>query len=365
MITDYFLDESGNSGDHARSGLRFDFGQQEVFTLACLGVADTEALGDELTRLKSVHRVQAAELKSSSVRDKPNLVADLADYIEQARLPLMIEVVDKRFMMAANMVNTLIVPPVGPCDLTPEARWMSNIMAEYIHALAPSIVFEAFVTACDAPSSSNVTGAFTALLGWLRGAPRDDVADGIARFAADSFNDFQEMGPERAETQRRFLPVPDLGKRGQSIWMLPSLTSLTNIYARLNRLHGRRIGSLTLFHDEQVHFDAILHEAKRAAEGLAHAGTVPPFPFADFHFEEQARLVFTGSHASPGIQSADVLAGFMMRYVKDSLYGERPPSDQARVAFQRILELSEPAEGRGVNFVLRTSDVVSLDVVPV
>ncbi len=363
MITEYYLDESGNSGDLARPGLRFDFGQQQVFTLACLGVPDTNALGAELNRLKSTHRVQAVELKSSSVRDKPGLVAELADYVDRMRLPLMIEVVDKRFMMAANMVNTLVVPPVGPCDLTPEAQWMSNVMAEYIHAGAPSMVFEAFVTACDAPSGTSVAGAFTALLGWLQSLPRNDVAYGIERFAADSFGDFQQMGPERPETQRRFLPVPDFGKRGQSVWMLPNLSSLTNIYARLNRLHKRRIGSLTLFHDEQAHFDDILREAKRTAEGLA-AGSAPPLRFADFHFEEEAQLVFTGSHASPGIQAADVLAGFLMRYVKDVLYGEIPPSEEARAAFQRILELSEPADGRGVNFVLRTSDVINLGVMP-
>lgn len=364
MITDYFLDESGNSGDLARPGARFDFGQQEVFTLSCLGVADVAALGEELNRLKRIHRVQAAELKSTAVRDKPRLIADLAEYLERMQLPLMIEVVDKRFMIAANMVNTLVMPPVGSVDWTPKAQWVRNIMAEYIHARAPSMVFEAFVAACDAPSSASVTAAFDALLGWVRSLVQDEIAYGIEHSASDSFKDFQEMGPDRPETQQRFLPPPDTGKRGQSVWMLPNLTSLTNLYARLNHLHKRKIGSLTLFHDEQMHFDEILHDAKRTTEGLAKAGNAVPLRFADMNFEEQARLVFLGSRASPGIQAADVLAGFVMRYVKDTLFGHSRPSAEARAAFQRILELSDPENGLGINFVLATADVESLGVVP-
>ncbi len=122
MVTEYFLDESGNTGDLARPGSRFDFGQQEVFVLSCLGVGDVSALGDELNRLKSVHRVRAPELKSSSLRDKPGLVVDLADYVARTRLPLMTEVVDKRFMIAANMVNTIVMAPVGDVDQTPKAQ---------------------------------------------------------------------------------------------------------------------------------------------------------------------------------------------------------------------------------------------------
>jgi hypothetical protein len=364
MITEYFLDESGNTGDLARPGSRFDFGQQEVFALSCLGVADTSGLGQELNRLKRVHRVQALELKSSSVRDKPKFVADLADYIERTALPLMIEVVDKRFMIVANMVNWIVMPAVGDADHTPKIQWVRNVMAEYIHARAPSSVFEAYVAACDAPSGASVTNAFKEFFTWLQREDRNEVSYGIGRSVADSFDEFKKMGPQTKEAQRRFLPPPDIGKRGQSIWMLPNLTSFTNIYARLNRLHRRKIGSITLFHDEQTHFDNILHDAKRMTERLAQAGTPPPMRFADSTFEEQARLVFLGSHASPGIQAADVLAGFVMRHVKDSLFGNRAPTDESQSAFQHILELSEPNEGRGINFVLGTADVVKLGVVP-
>jgi len=114
MALHYYLDESGSSGDLVKSGNRFDFGQQQICTLACVGVGDEDALGREIDRLKARYRIQAPELKSSSTRDKPELVAALAGYLGTNHWPLMVEVVDKRFMIAANMTNTLIAPPRRP-----------------------------------------------------------------------------------------------------------------------------------------------------------------------------------------------------------------------------------------------------------
>jgi hypothetical protein len=175
--------------------------------------------------------------------------------------------------------------------------------------------------------------------------------------------EFQATSPENEVAKRRFLPAPDIFKRQQSIWMLPNLARFTSIYARINRLHGRRIGSLTLFHDEQLHFDEIVCSAKRATEDFAKKSRAPLIPFADHHFEEEATLVFANSKTSPGIQAAEVLAGFIMRYTKNMLYGDHSPSELAKPSFYSILGLSEPYEGRGVSFVLPTNDLRRLGVV--
>ncbi|TCR63045.1 DUF3800 domain-containing protein [Bosea sp. BK604] len=186
MIKKYYVDESGNSGNLTRSGKGFEFAQQQIFSLACLGVENADALEAEIARLKIAHHIQAPEFKSSLVR------------------------------------------------------------------------------------------------------------------------------------------------------------------ARINLLHRRRIGGLTLFHDEQVQFDDILRSAKQGAEELARMGSVPVMPSADYHFEEQATFVFAHPHASPGIQAADILAGFVMRFARDLLYGERAPTDQAQRAFHRLVALTDAADGRGV-----------------
>lgn len=182
VINHYYLDESGSTGDLARFGVRFDFGQQQVFTLACLGVDDEDALGLEIERLKTCHRIQARELKSASAIKKPELVVDLLEYLRRNRLPLIIEVVDKRFMIAANMVNTVILPYVGACDLGPESRFIRNIMAEYIHYYATPSLFEAYVKACDAYSMTSMRELFEALHIWLRKRPpKDEIAEALSK----------------------------------------------------------------------------------------------------------------------------------------------------------------------------------------
>ncbi|MBC7953115.1 MAG: hypothetical protein H7Z12_15015 [Rhodospirillaceae bacterium] len=259
------------------------------------------------------------------------------------------------FMLAANMANTLVMPPVGECDTTPGAILVRNAFAGHIHAEAPPSVFGAFVAACRKPSADGIRGAYAALSGWLGDRPEGDVAEGLAHSVADSAEFFEELGPDRESTWRMFLPLPDDNKRGQPVWMLPNLTSLTNIYARVNLRHRRRVGGVTLLHDRQDHFDDILRASKSGAERLAVAGQTMEVPHADYMFEEQAALTFVDS-SSPGVRAADLLAGFVMRYVRTVLYGGAPPTSEYTNVYHRLLLLSEPAEGLGVNLVLSPDD---------
>jgi hypothetical protein len=134
VTTHYYLDESGSSGDLARPGAAFDFGQQEVFTLACLGVDDPASLGAEIDRFASRNRVNKPDFKSSEVWTKPAVTGELVHCITAAELPSMMEVMDKRFMVSLNMVNTLIRPPLGECDTERDALFVRNAFADHIHA---------------------------------------------------------------------------------------------------------------------------------------------------------------------------------------------------------------------------------------
>ena len=355
----YYLDESGSSGDLARPGAAFDFGQQEVFTLASLGVDDPGSLGAEIDRIASRNRVNKPDFKSSDVWTKPAVTGELVDYIAETGLPPMVEVVDKRFMLAANLANTLVMPPLGKCDTTPDAIVVRNAFAEHIHAEAPLTVFSTFVAACRTPSADGIRAAYAALSEWLRNSTTAAVAEGLANSVADSAEFFEELGPEKEETWRRVLPLPDDNKRGQPVWMLPNLTSLTNIYARVNLRHRRRIDGITLFHDRQDHFDDILRASKTEAEQLAADGHMFEVPNADYMFEEQAALTFVDS-SSPGVRAADLLAGFVMRYVREVLYGSGNPSPEYTDVYHRLLLLSEPREGLGVNLVLSPGDRVKV-----
>ncbi|GAA0571346.1 DUF3800 domain-containing protein [Caenispirillum bisanense] len=361
LTNSYFLDESGSSGDLARPGAAFDFNGQEIFTLACLGVEDTAGLEEELVRLAAEHRVRKQSFKSSTAWDKPELALGLINYVRDSGLSLMLEVVDKRFMISTNLINTTAFPVVGDCDCTPDALAIRNVLAAYVHANAPSAVFGSFLAACADPSAECIIETYGALFSWLANVrEEDEVGKGLRYCVSDSHEFFMQLGPEKEGVRSRFLPLPDQGKKGQKVWMLPNLTSLTNIYARINLRHRGRIESITLFHDRQDHFDDILREAKSTAEELAAIGLGPRLPTADYRFTEQAQLRFIPSADAPGIRAADLLAGFAMRYARSVLYGRKSLDPVYHEVFEKVLDLDRPSEGLGTNLVLSPLDRLRL-----
>jgi hypothetical protein len=77
------------------------------------------------------------------------------------------------------------------------------------------------------------------------------------------------------------------------------------------------MGSVRIIHDEQLQYGHILDDGKRASEEFAERGLTWPLPHADYGFTQGAHLTFASSDTSAGIQAADVIAGFVMRYVQD------------------------------------------------
>jgi hypothetical protein len=73
LILTFYLDESGNSGDMVKAGTAFDFGQQPVFVLAGVGLADGDVFAVELERLRMRYRINGREFKSAALKDKARL----------------------------------------------------------------------------------------------------------------------------------------------------------------------------------------------------------------------------------------------------------------------------------------------------
>lgn len=78
---DYFIDESGQTGDVARLNTLSDFNDQLIFCLAVVGVANEFSLEQEINRLSEKHRVRFDELKSSARRKRPEFTYDLVKLI--------------------------------------------------------------------------------------------------------------------------------------------------------------------------------------------------------------------------------------------------------------------------------------------
>jgi len=349
----YYLDESGNSGDLTNTGKAFDFNGQPVFTLACVGVDDTEGLATEVRRLKAAHGLGEAELKSKSLASHPGLALDLVSYLKRVGASVFVEVVDKRFIICAHMVSYHVMPPVGAVDFTAQATLIRNVFAEYLYQMAPNSVLESFIAACRQATREAVHESLGVLVSWLSGRKAsDEIAAGMLRFAADNLDEVSEAVVSDEDAHRSFLPIPDDSRTGKPIWMLPNLSCLTNIYARINRCHRRKIAGLTLVHDEQFYFEHIILDAKRMMETLAKDGNVPTVRFADYELVEQAALTFARSGDSAGIQAADILAGFVARHIRDGMTQPNPQAGPLASAFYLLRTLSDPVRCTGVNLVV-------------
>ncbi|MBA4806892.1 DUF3800 domain-containing protein [Brevundimonas sp.] len=360
----YFLDESGTSGDLSTAGTGLDFKNQPIFVLAAVGIDDEGGLAEQLAAIRRRHFPQAVELKSSKGHATPAVVSDLLDAIDARGGGVLLEVMDKRFTLSATMINTLILRPLSPSDQEPKALWFRTQLAERLHEKASAGVYDAFIQACREPGEGSLKAAFRAVLDdFPPGPPREDPAHAIRFFTLDSLKDFRKAGASKPEVQRRFLPLPDPGHTGKDVWILPHLSAFTNLYARINKLRGGRLADVQIIHDDQRYFADILRSSKEAAEGLAGGDGVIALARADYRFMESGELSFTPSTGSPGVQAADLIAGFAMRHARDCLAGDAPGREH-RAVFLRLASSLDASPGFGMNLMMSSPDVLRCGLLP-
>ncbi len=363
MTNIFFLDESGNTGDLVKAGANLGFGDQSIFVLVAVGIDNEAALAAEFSRLRTIHRIHGSELKSKRLVGKPGVAADIAKYLQHRRLPVFVEVVDKRFFICATMVNHFVIPPVSQeFDGRRDVMEMKNHVAEYLHALAPLPVLQSYINACSAPSISATRTAFVEMAGWLDGrAATDGNAEFILKFVRDTIDEFEQGARSPDGEVNLYLPDPDLSKASNPFWMLPNLSSLTNIYGRINLFRQRKMADVTLVHDEQLQFGHILQSGKKTMEELAQAGKDWSIRNADYRVLERAEMRFLRSEESVGIQAADVLAGFIMRFVQQ-VQGSEVPAREFTEAYRAFADFTNPGRGTGINYVLPTRMVNLLNL---
>ncbi|MDB5577718.1 MAG: hypothetical protein JWR80_2894 [Bradyrhizobium sp.] len=355
-----FLDESGSSGDAIKTGKNFDFAGQQIFVLAAIATKSGADLAAAIAGLTARHGLLPGEIKSTALVNKPAVAADLAKFLQRADCPVFIEVMDKRYLIVINLINQIIMPPVPGFDDRPEAQAMRSILADALFGTLPSAVLVALADACETPTRDGVEAIFDQLRLWVDNDPHiGPIQPTIAALIADSAADF--AADDAHGGHRRWLPIPDESVTGRPIWMLPAFTAFTNVYARINKYRGGALAGVSLIHDDHMLYGPILIDAKAQMERLSVEDGLPAVRNADYRLREHAGLVFADSAATPGIQAADILGGFVMRFVRDLLYGQRPTPDRFRT-MGTILALSSPPEARGLNFVMSAHQMAQLGI---
>lgn len=360
----YYIDESGNTGDLTTAGVEAYRFEQRMFTLAAVGCDLDDAFIERFNALKAAHRIQSPEVKSRQTYQRPQFVSDLFDLLEDHGCPIFIEAVDKHYFVIANIMDRIVVPYAGECDVQPRMLWMKGIMADHMAIYGPPELAQAFIACCQSRDYVEVREFYKQIIRWAQTSrlPTEGVADAFVRFTRDSLKDFRKL--PKAKAVESALPIPDTSPTGKLLWVLPNLTSFTHIYARINRFLEKQVSGVTLFHDEQLQFGDVLRQNKGLMEGFTAQDMKLPLKTADFEFSASAKLEFLRSHDSIGIQIADVLAGFMARYIQDAVWGGMAMDADRMAIFNRLVTTGERERGTGVNIVAPESLLHFLRITP-
>lgn len=359
MSITFYLDESGHSGDMVNSGDGFDFKGQPYFVLAAVGLSDEAAVATRVAELCTLHRIPPGELKSKSLTSKTKFVADVIDYLLSIKAPLFVELVDKRYFICTNITSFQLLPGWMGFPEGPSTTFVRNTVADFLSFKATDELLEAFVQACLYPSEEKLLQSFS-LLQELGHRYRDspgigEIASGLVMMVTEARGEYEELRERDTEAYLRFLPPPDHNKRNKRVWMLPNLTSFANIYARVNRYFKCNLRGVHIVHDQQLEIEDILHLGKATVEALKHENKIPYTPHSDYIFENSATFAFAHSHEGVGVQVADIVAGAVMRYFRDSR--NSTPDPILAQAVESLIASSDPQTSYGVNQVVATQDV--------
>jgi len=361
MRMSYYIDESGNTGDLSNYDSSLRFGDQPLFSLAAVGIQETAPLEEALRKIRQKHRVQMSELKAAALWDKPGFLLDVARLISDLNLPYFIEIVEKKFFLSMNMVTFQLLRPFPGSPEGPMTSHVRNEIAEHIYRHAPDEVFDAFAVACITPSDTTLRAEFTVLSNFAEGAPYEGGrAEALRKSVAFAFDEYESESLHKEDAHRSFLPSPDVSKRGKLIWLLPNIASLINVYARINLFENGNVSDIDLIHDEQAHFEEILQANKSIAESLGLRAANLHTPHSNFEFLDSAPLRFARSIDSLGLQVADLVTGFCMRYARTFLEDSRTLATDARECFRLLNNGSRPDEGMGINYVMTTRQARAL-----
>lgn len=360
MKLSFYLDESGNSGDALfQEGNNNPIVDQPSFALAGIGVAQTNDLACIVHDLKKKYRVQANDLKASHVfSKKPKFIQELLEAIIIHKFPLFIELMDKRYFVATNIVSFYIATSYLVCESLQDpifaslARKLATLIADEFG----DIVLIKYSQMCRFPSKDSFiqfSRSFyqECIIAINRGIEGKEFLSMLAEMIAMDLEEIQS-GELDESMVKRFIPPSDRNKRGEIIAMLPHVNAFTNLYARINNFVRKNI-QFEIIHDEQAHFDEILGFWERSLRTNQFADKLGTYwnRDVDFTFTERESFKFAKSDVCYGIQVADVIAGFCTRYFKQVQADKVDIGHSYSATINLIRELSESRTGQGLNLV--------------
>ena len=339
-----YIDESGNSGDLVQRKIDLTFSNQNIFTLSAVKIPEdvySKIENEFIPELKKKYKIQSGEIKSSNLFDKkPKVILEIVDFIKDNNIDYFIEITDKKYYICNSMVIHQVIPPYFiPREEELDGEW--QVLREiYMDILIRNIgepEYQCFFKACKNINEESLLNSFHTLREFFSAKVEEEkdlylkgifqsIVNDIGMSIEDYFDIKEKEGLDNAV--RKFIPIPDENKKGQLTYLLPQISSLTNLVARVNYFNGN-LEDINFIHDQQVHFDDMLSYNVEKMLDVGETGY--KFTNSNFNIEKPVDITFDAdSKDNVGIQIADILSGFTMRYMQkrfknedmDSIYHE-------------------------------------------
>ena len=338
-----YIDESGNSGDLVQRKIDLTFSNQNIFTLSAVKIPEdvySKLEKEFIPELKKKYKIQSGEIKSSNLFDKkPKVILEIVDFVKDNNIDYFIEITDKKYYICNSMVIYQVIPPyfISREELNGERKVLREIYMDIFIRNIGESEYQCFFEACQNINEESLLNSFHTLKKFFSEKIKEEkdlylkiiyqcIVNDIGISIEDYFDIKDKEGLDNAV--RKFLPIPDENKKGQLIYLLPQISSLTNLVARVNYFNGN-LEDINFIHDQQVHFDNILSYNVEKMLDVGETGY--KFTNSNFNIEKPVDITFDAdSKDNVGIQIADILSGFTMRYMQkrfknedmDSIYHE-------------------------------------------
>lgn len=353
----YYLDESGNTGDLINKKNDMGFAKQPIFTHSCIGIPDKDLnrLQSFVFDLKKIHGInESQELKSQDYYIKnPQLVFELLSYIVENKFPIVCEVMDKKYNIAVSIVNHLIIPPMND-ESDGEAQYIRTHLTDFISINAPNMCFSTFSELCKNPNEENLIACMNCIKEFFIEHKNLIDDNGYTILMIDeTLNDYYIHKNKFSEEVaiKWYVPIPDIDSNGNIVKLLPNVHSFYNQLARLNKIHNKNLSSLNLIHDTSSEFAETLKFCIKNIRAI-DSDLMPHIPTCDYKVIEDPILKFVDSKNSIGVQIADIIAGFLNRYIYGLLYKEIEMNSIYHKTFDIIMAYNRTNDPIGTNFVI-------------
>lgn len=317
----FFLDESGNTGNIQYNNDKFNFLEQPYFLLGAIEENDFLFLKYE-DLIKQISKKK--EVKANFIYNKkPEFITELLSLINDYKPKIFIEITEKKFFVCAQIVDYVIF------YLVKNRKYSASILkncANTLYDFLPDDIFKLFLNAIHTKKYECFTSFFSTLTLFLeteikknynyqsiedlfetiKTHPQYDDIDNliIMLYFLDTYTDLINNSDN---FYLELIPPEDFNKKGKILNSLVNLPSIFSIFFRINQIYTSK--KIVFIHDQQDHFDTIFktHFDSNTKENSFYAEDI----------KNSFELFFENSQTSNGIQIIDLIIGCLAKSMKD------------------------------------------------